>query len=152
MKNFKFNLDPLLRLKDVEKKKIELELAHCQLDMDNHTTQLESENRSIRDMLNEAEISVQKGGTIISLMSIPSILEVKKKNIKLIENQMKKLEIQRQEILMRLSIKNSEIENIQERRVEKVKEYKKEIDKVQEENMSDLYKSIIHRKKSGVAI
>jgi len=152
MKNFKFNLDPLLRLKDVEKKKIELELAHCQLDIENHHSQLESEHRSIRDMLSEAEISVTKGGTIISLMSIPSILEVKKRNIKLLENQIKKLDLIRQEILMRLNTKNSEIDNIEERKVEKVKEYKKEIDKIQEENRSDLYKSIVHRRKSGIAI
>lgn len=76
----------------------------------------------------------------------------KEKNISVIEKQMKKINLQRQEILMRLSIKESEIKNINERRNEKIKEYKKEIDLIQEENMSDLYKSIVHRKKSGVII
>lgn len=152
MKNFKFNLDPLLRLKDVEKKKIELELAHCHLEYENCTKQIESENTSIRDMLSEAESSVIKNGRVMSLMCMPNILEVKKKNISVIEKQMKKINLQRQEILMRLSIKESEIKNINERRNEKIKEYKKEIDLIQEENMSDLYKSIVHRKKSGVII
>lgn len=152
MKNFKFNLEPLLRLKDVEKRKIELELANCQLEIENHHTQIDSENNSIKDMLSEAENSVVKNGTVISLMSIPSILEVKKKNIKLLQDQLGKLEIKQKEILSRLNIKNSEIKNIEERKTEKLKEYKKEIEHIQEENMSDLYKSIIHRRKSGVVI
>ena len=152
MKNFKFNLDPLLRLKDVEKRKIELELANCQLDIEMHEGQLNSENKSIRDMLVEAEFSVQRNGTVRSLLSIPSILEVKKKNIKLLENSIAKLELKRLEILGRLNIKTSEIKNINEKREEKLKDYKKEIDLIEEEKNSDLYKSVMHQKKNGVLI
>lgn len=152
MKNFKFNLDPLLRLKDVEKKKIELELANCQLDIEMHEGQLNSENKSIRDMLVEAEFSVQRNGTVRSLLSIPSILEVKKKNIKLLENSIDKLELKRLEILGRLNVKTSEIKNINEKRQEKLKDYKKEIDLIEEEKSSDLYKSVMHQKKNGALI
>ncbi len=101
MKNFKFNLEPLLRLKEVEKKKIELELAHCQLEIDAHNNQLNSEHKSIRDMLIEAEYLVNKNNTIKSLLSVPGILEIKKKNIKLLENQLLQLELTRKEILDR---------------------------------------------------
>ena len=152
MKNFKFNLDPLLRLKDVEKKKIELELANCQLEIETHEGQLSSENKSIRDMLVEAEYLVQKNGSIRSLLSIPSILEVKKKNIKLLENSIGKLELKRQEILGRLNIKTSEIKNINERKEEKFKDYKKDIEKIEEEKVSDLYKSVMHQKKNGALL
>lgn len=152
MKNFKFSLDPFLRLKDVEKKRIELELSNCQLEIDHHFTQLKSEHTSISDMLKESEISIQKKGSIISLMSIPGVLENKKNNIKLLENSLKKLEEKRQEILMRLNVKNSEIKNVEERRQEKLKEYKKELDKIEEEKMSDLYKSVMHQKKTGVVV
>lgn len=152
MKNFKFNLEPLLRLKEVEKRKIELELANCQMEIDQHLNQLESENTSIGDMLRESEHSVQKLGSIKSLIAMPHILEIKKRNIKLLQVSHQLLEDKRSDILQRLSIKNSEIKNIKEKKIEKKYEYKKEIDKVDEENLNDLYKSVLHRKKSGVVI
>jgi hypothetical protein len=127
MKNFKFNLEPLLRLKEVEKKKIELELANCQLEIEAHHNQLNSEHKSIRDMLNEAEFSVNKNGTVMSLLCIPSIMENKKYNIKLLENTITKLDEKRHEILSRLNIKNSEIKNINEKKDDKLKIYKKQI-------------------------
>lgn len=147
MKNFKFNLEPLLRLKEVEKKKIELELAHCQLEIDDFQHKLDSENKSISDMLSEAELLVRQSGSIRSLLSIPNIMEIKKKNIKTLEDNIKTSEEKRQEVLKRLNIKNSEIKNINEKRDEKYNLYKKQIEKIEDDKRSELYNLVAHYKK-----
>lgn len=146
MKNFKFSLDPLLRLKDVEKKKIELELARCQIEIERHQEQLDSENNSIFEMLREAEYSVNKNHRVTSLLAIPSIMEQKKRNIKIIEKKIHDFKNTQREILDRLNKKNSELKKVEEHKEEKFQEFRKAVEKKQEEDRSELYNAMLHHK------
>lgn len=150
MKQFKFTLDPLLRLKDVEKKKIELELANCQIEVDQHNDQLSSEHESIRDMLEESEYAIQKNNSAVSMLALPYILEQKKNNIRKLEISLQKLGEKQKEILIRLNKKNSELKKVQEHKEEMFANYKKEIEKKSEENRSELYNAVMHHRKKGL--
>lgn len=149
MKQFKFSLEPLLRLKDVEKKKIELELANCQIEVDRHQHQINSENESINDILLDSEYSVSKNNSVVSMLSIPNLLEEKKRNIKRLELALEKLHDKQHEILFRLNKKNSELKKVQEHKDEVFAEYKKEVEKKLEENRSELYNAVMHHKRKG---
>ena len=152
MKNFKFSLAPLLRLKEVEKRKIEIELANHQTIVKQHTEQIQLELQSIKDMLEQAEFEVSKNHRSSCLFSQPQILDVKKKNIYRLENSLKELYLKRDEILHRLNRKSNELKKVEEEMVKQEKAYARKLDKIEQNNLEEMYSILRERKKPGASL
>lgn len=142
MKNFNFTLSPLLRLRRVEQRKIELELAMTLLDINKHIEQIALEEDSIRDTLIDCEFVVLKKRQAGKLMMNPTYIAEKKMNIKLLQISLEKIEKKKEEIIQRLAKKENEIKKIEELELEQKNEYKKNLNKIEQQNLEELHSII----------
>jgi len=150
MKGFKFTLDPLLRLKGVEKSRIEVELAEHQRIVSKYVAQISSENNSISEMLLEAQMSVENKHSVSCLLSMPSSISEKKNNIYMLEKKVAELNKKSQEILGRLSTKVSELKKVQELKDEQISTYRKKLEKLEQQTREEMYNIQKESKKNRI--
>ena len=140
MKKFHYNLSPLVRLHTVEKSKVELELAKKMQEIKQYEEQLSREEINIREMLLDSEKSILKGKSV-SLMSQPDFLNAKLYNIKLLKDKIVLMVKDREVILDKLGKIIGKINKLEDIRIEKIGEFKKEMNKKEQEDMEEVFRT-----------
>jgi len=140
MSKFVFNLSPLVRVTTVEKSKVELELSNKLLELKQHQDQLSREHYNIKEMLSETESLLLKGKSI-TIFSQPYVLNEKLLNVKLLKEKIILLELERDKIVAKLGKIIGKINKLDDIRIEKLTDYKRELAKKDQEVMEEVYRN-----------
>jgi len=134
MKKFKFKLWPLLKIKEIEKLKLEQRMSKVIEEISKRESEIVFNKKDISNIIQSSN-----SRTSINLLFGQNMIGHRKKNMDVLKKEISVLGIEKNEILNLMVKIEREIDKLEEIKSEKIKIYHKDINKKEEDSIEEAF-------------